>query len=571
MTGTGRARPVPSSHGGIYVLRAPLVSLCAAAALAAAGLVPSATASTSEQESPRAAGRAPAPSRPQTPSAARAERTLDSVQAALTGDAPQTGPHAGLDDGRDLTLLLRDLRAQLPALRGEDRARAQAYLARPTDGRHDRFQDGYGARGENDCGTGEPGEGTDFCIHWVASTDDAPSLVDLGPANGIPDQVDRTRTTMERVWAQEIDVAGYKEPLRDAGPPDAGPNRKIDLYLSNIGGKGLYGYCAGEPAPGDGNDLAAYCVLDDDYSSWEFPSNTPLENLQVTAAHEFFHAVQFGYDTFEDIWLLEGTATWMEDEVYDGVDDNHFYLNYSPLTRPERSLDQGSGLYVYGAWLWWRYLSEQHSADGGSGIPTIIRRIWEEADDSDADRPGTYSLRAVRRVLANRGSSLQEEFAGFGLANRAPRTSYEEGAAYAAAPVARSSVLSVGDPSRMERAARLDHLTTKTFAFTPGRGLARGGWQLRARVDAPAAKHRPFVQLTTRRTNGTVTTRRLTLDDRGIGRARVSFDSDDVERVELTLTNASHRFDCREGTEFSCRGVPRSDKRPFAYTVRLRQ
>ena len=555
--------------------RAPFVSLCAAAALAVAGVVPSATASASEQATERASGQPPAhqprPSSPAEPAAARAERTLDSVRAALTGDAPQTGPHAGLDEGRDLTLLLRDLRAQLPALRGEDRERAQAYLARPTDGRDDRFADGYGAPGENDCGAGEPGDGTDFCIHWVASTDDAPSLVDLGPANGIPDQVDRTRTTMERVWAQEIDVAGYKEPVRDAGPPDAGPNGKVDIYLSNIGGKGLYGYCAGEPAPGDGNDLAAYCVLDDDYSSREFPFNTPLENLQVTAAHEFFHAVQFAYDTFEDVWLLEGTATWMEDEVFDGVDDNQFYLNYSPLTRPERSLDQGTGLYVYGAWLWWRYLGEQHDRDGGSGIPTIIRRIWEEADDSDADRPGTYSLKAVRRVLANRGSSLEEEFAGFGLANRAPRGSYEEGGSYATAPVARSSELSVGDRSRLERRARLDHLATKTYAFTPGSGLALGGWQLRARVDAPTAKHRPVVQLTTRRANGTATSQRLSLDDRGVGKATVSFDSDDVKQVELTLTNASHRFNCREGTEFSCRGIPRSNNRLFTYTVRLRR
>ena len=549
-----------SLQGGYTVRRAPLVSLCAVAALAVAGLGPSATAEPSR-----------GPSLPEAPRTTAAQRTLDSVEAAFTGEAPE-GRHAVRhEEGRDLTLLLRDLRMQLPALRGEDRERAEAYLARPTDGRSDPYGDGYGAVGQNDCGAGEPGAGTDFCIHWVGSTADAPPTLDQAPANGIPDQVDRTRETMEHVWAREIGAAGYREPLLDAGPPDAGPNRKLDIYLSNIGGKGLYGYCAGEPAPGDGNDLAAYCVLDDDYSPTEFPSHSPLANLQVTAAHEFFHAVQFGYDAFEDTWLLEGTATWMEDEVYDGVDDNHFYLAYSPLSRPSRPLDKGTGLYVYGSWLWWRHLGEQHPADGGTGIPTIIRRVWEEADDADADRPGTYSLKAVRRVLAARGSGLAGAFAGFGVANRNPAAFYEEGTSYPAAAVARSARLSADQPSLSEQVTTLDHLSTKTMAFTPGDGLAQGGWQLRARVDAPARKHRPVVSITTRRLDGTATTERLDLDDRGIGRARVSFDSDVIQSVELTLTNAGHRFDCREGTQLSCRGASKSNNRKFGYAVRLTQ
>jgi hypothetical protein len=47
-------------------------------------------------------------------------------------------------------------------------------------------------------------------------------------------------------------------------------------------------------------------VLDDDYSTSQFP-DPPLVSLDVTAAHEFFHAVQFAYDYFEDSWLMEGT------------------------------------------------------------------------------------------------------------------------------------------------------------------------------------------------------------------------------------------------------------------------
>jgi len=38
-----------------------------------------------------------------------------------------------------------------------------------------------------------------------------------------------------------------------------------------------------------------------------FP-NTELEAIQVTAAHEFFHAVQFGYDGFLFLNVLKGSS-----------------------------------------------------------------------------------------------------------------------------------------------------------------------------------------------------------------------------------------------------------------------
>ena len=47
----------------------------------------------------------------------------------------------------------------------------------------------------------------------------------------------------------------------------------------------------------------------------------------MTAAHEFFHAVQFAYDAADDQWFMESTATWMEDEIYDDVNDNLQYLS----------------------------------------------------------------------------------------------------------------------------------------------------------------------------------------------------------------------------------------------------
>ena len=38
-------------------------------------------------------------------------------------------------------------------------------------------------------------------------------------------------------------------------------------------------------------------------------SSFPLDNMRVTAAHEYFHAVQYAYDGWDDTWIYETTAT----------------------------------------------------------------------------------------------------------------------------------------------------------------------------------------------------------------------------------------------------------------------
>ncbi len=38
----------------------------------------------------------------------------------------------------------------------------------------------------------------------------------------------------------------------------------------------------------------------------------PIESMQVTAAHEYNHILQFNYDLFEQVWMYESTATWVE-------------------------------------------------------------------------------------------------------------------------------------------------------------------------------------------------------------------------------------------------------------------
>ena len=200
--------------------------------------------------------------------------------------------------------------------------------------------------------------------------------------NGIPDYVETVDTTLENVWSTEVGAMGYRAPKSDANSPHHGPDSKLDVYIANIGNKGLYGYCTtDDPHTTKPSyrywDMSAYCVLDDDYAPAQFPPPyaNGLAALQVTAAHEFFHAVQFAYDYSEDSWFMEGTAAWMEDEVYDAVNDNRQYLSRSALAKPSVPVDRGNGFYQYGAWIFWRYLTESFD-------PDLVRETWVYADGS---------------------------------------------------------------------------------------------------------------------------------------------------------------------------------------------
>ena len=198
--------------------------------------------------------------------------------------------------------------------------------------------------------------------------------------------------------AQAYSGAGYRRPLPDG---NLGGTSATDIYVDTLPA-GLYGYCTTDQPKltGPGRyDVWAYCVVDNDYAG--FPANTPLENLQVTVAHEYFHATQFAYDAADDGWAMEATAAWVEDEVYDDVDDNVQYLADSPITDTKRSMDKFGGLYHYGVWIWFRYLTEKFRAEKG-GLPKIVLDFWKAADSSKGAKKDRYFTQAMAQVLRKR-------------------------------------------------------------------------------------------------------------------------------------------------------------------------
>ena len=508
-------------------MRRPLVLALVGAALASAATVTAV---------PSGATTAPDPREPRH-GATSAQRALSTVQGLLA-DVPSTTRRATAARP-EVSLAMRDLFVALPRLDATDRRTARHLLARPTDGASDPLGDGYAVPARKSC-RGH------VCVHWVDSTADAP------PSRA---WVRTTLRALNSVWAAEVGDLGYREPRGDG---HRGGDARLDVYLKELGSRGIYGYCTPERKVKGHKWLASgYCVLDDDFARAQFGA-PPRQSLRVTAAHEFFHAVQFAYDYGEDPWLLEATATWMEERVADDVNDNRQYLPYGQVGAPGRSLDRFDqrGFSQYGNWTFFEYLSSRF----GVGV---VRSIWTRA----GAYPGAghqYSTTAVKGVLARHGGLLAT-YRGFAGANTTTTHSYEEGHGWPTAPVAATWRLADDHRSAHTRIT-VDHLASRNVLVRPDSGLRDRRWRLKVAIDGPAAATAPAAVVVSRTTKG-LQRQAVTLGDDGRGTVRVGFSARRVSWVKVVLVNASTRFSCWHRTTWSCQGRARDDDRHFALTV----
>ena len=472
------------------------------------------------------------------------------VQDLLDG---VTGPPTHDDAVPELTLALRDLALLKHRLPPVLRPVADRYLARPTDGAGDQFKDGYSVK------EAPPVCSEVVCVHYVTRSDDRVPAADKD-GNGVPDYVDFALTTMTHVHQTYV-AAGYRAPRGDG---TRGGNAKPDIYLANVGGRGLYGYCSTDedfPVRGPQNAWG-YCVLDNDYSRNEFPTSTPQDNFRVTAAHEYFHTVQFGYDISEDPWIMEATATWAEDEVYDRINDNLQYLKFGPMRHPGTPMDlfdrEYPGLYHYGTWSFFRFLTERFTAAKG-GMPVLVRDLWKRLDDAPGG-PDDYSLQGLTRVLRKHKISLRDAFAAYSAANRMPARSYAEGKSYPTAPLAARATLAPGRLVAKPRRFTLDHLTSATVRYTPGKQLGGAAWKLRVKLDLAPRYRGSAAVLTVVPRRGAPESTLVPLDKNGDAKRTVGFSRGAVKSVEVTLANASDKFACNKRTTYSCAGRAKWDR-----------
>lgn len=229
--------------------------------------------------------------------------------------------------------------------------------------------------------------------------------------DGIADIIEITAQAAEDSWDQLIIEMDYAEPVEDGQVTfvifdDTGE------YLTP-GALGITSLLSnGEP----------YIALD----PWMSDAY-----LQVTMGHEFYHAIQFAYDynfayTYQGINFAEATATWVEDILFDSVDDYALYiaefLSYVDYSIFASIVPSGT-LYEYGMNIWPRFLSEYYDNE-------LILEIWESYFNSSVSYNSDLKVyEAVDAVLDDRGASLSEVFQEFTLWNL-NLEQYEEGELY---------------------------------------------------------------------------------------------------------------------------------------------
>ncbi len=238
-----------------------------------------------------------------------------------------------------------------------------------------------------------------FILHYDLEGFHAVSPVDAG-SNGIPDYIDSAMVILEQVWTAEIDQLGFNPPPAIDGQPVAG----YPVYFTRFDDNTLYGVTwVDEPVTGSGETrFTSYLELRYNYDPAGFFTKG-LDAMRVTAAHEFHHAVQLGYylrlenDFPVDIFLMEMTSVWMEDQVYNHINDYYQYLPYLFQHAGQYALDSfDQPQMAYGHALFLKMLTEKYQ-------PDLIRRIWEQI-------PENTGLSAVNKAVQTVNSSFSTEF-----------------------------------------------------------------------------------------------------------------------------------------------------------------
>ena len=264
--------------------------------------------------------------------------------------------------------------------------------------------------------------GGKFVVQYDTTGDNAVPLADLN-LSGTPDWIELVAHVADSCLAQYA-AMGYDTHLK------TGSARYPIALVERPGG---YTYVYGVTFS------SGRMEIDDDFADTNFESRGEA-GLRVTIAHELFHSVQFQYVTSGPTWWMEMTATFMEEVMYDPVNDYYQYLNpdyWDSVTiyeAPGEGIDYFpfGGVYPYGGAVFPIFLDERY---GRAGIIAAIRDTY---DDNPAGNSAAI-VSALESHLARPIDEMLAEFwtwsyftgartAGFGYG-------FEEAAGYRPAPL----------------------------------------------------------------------------------------------------------------------------------------
>jgi hypothetical protein len=349
-----------------------------------------------------------------------------------------------------------------------------------------------------------------FSVTWIhdPASPDAPSLRDTD-GDGVPDVLRRLLDAFETARAFLLGNLGYRP------PPTTG---RYPVYV------------AGRPGPAvtkalrvvDGQPQPSFIVIPADVLT----SRQPSRALRVLAVHEYFHAIQNGYDSGYDHWIGEATAAWMEDVFDDPADPSHYLLReFVPV--PRAGLTDVDGTHEYGAFIFIQFLVERYA----NGNPVIVRELWERMASAD-------SLTAIAAELEERGSTLPRAWSEF-LLWRWDLDRFAEGQGYLDAlgngwPEALQTTEVRDESCRLssDQGSGLPPLSGDYSVFRPARQSGKATLTIEG---PPGATAFTLVQ----KQSGKEKVQLLEIGAEGLASARVRFGSDQVKRVVLGVGNAA--------------------------------
>ncbi len=350
-----------------------------------------------------------------------------------------------------------------------------------------------------------------FSFTWTDEDVGDATLVD-DDGNSVPDGVDKTLAAFEAAYEFEIDRMGYQ------APPGERPYR---IYASS--------HAEARVLPGPDRSRPSFIL---------FPLTAVgrPRALHALAAHEFHHAIQFGYDSDEDPWVREATSTWIENIFVGKTTRGARTALTFFVPRPGESLFSTDGVSEYGAFLFLQFLTERY---GDATDPAaIVRELWEEMAVPEAvpGAPNHDSTAAVAAVLARRDTTWQDAWAEFQLW-RWRLGHFENGAIYRKA-LAGSWPLPAKELRVRTESCRL---TTRELPAMSGEYVrmnlvaAEPGVNTMLVTARGPADSRGFLQ--TKSVGRPVITEPLQFEDAGIARSEVRFSPGERPVVTLGLTN----------------------------------
>lgn len=281
-------------------------------------------------------------------------------------------------------------------------------------------------------------DGGDFAVHFTRAGRHRVPAADRNDS-GVPDFVEDVAAVYEDVWAT-YGAWGFRHPPRDTAVASNGGDERFDVYLIDFARQADGAFRQDVCTAANPEICIGYMVQENDFAGYGYPSLT--EATRILGSHEFFHAVQAGYDSSQEVNLSEGTAVWAT-EQYDPQSNDFEGFIGAYLARPDRSLDSAPSGPVpasaYGSAIFFQFLTERHDA-------AIVRKLWERLEngrgsdlepDNKANPTWIVQLDALLRAdYQSTFARAFEEFATWNLylgpAAADSAQSYDNGARYPA-------------------------------------------------------------------------------------------------------------------------------------------